>query len=366
VRSESGRVARLRGPVLACLSAVLTLATLEAGTRLMGGFPRASYMELEGESIRLDCYPTNPRQYFPIDLRQPSALGEYEALLKAKLGQVATRAPFAVESRFNRRGFREREVGAPAPGRIRIAAVGDSFTEGQGVRVEHTYSRRLQGHLDAAWPGAYEVLNFGQSGEDFPQILRTFQRVLTYEPRIVVYGMVLNDCERSAEFEARQEYLNDWILDRTGARAPRWWGRSGLAAFVAARIENGRIARETTRWYLDMYGAVNAPGWRRTRAEIVAMSAEMKARGGALILMVWPLLVGLDDAYPFREPHREIGAFCRGAGIRHLDLLDVLERRAPESLWVHDLDMHPNEHAHAMAAEALARVLLEQSVVPRG
>jgi hypothetical protein len=177
-----------------------------------------------------------------------------------------------------------------------------------------------------------------------------------------VYGMVLNDADRSAEFQARQTYVNDWILDRgrvleggapptLGPFAPR------LFAMVGDRVETYRTSRATLRWYREMYGEPNREGWERTQTYLRDMNQRTRAAGGRFLVATWPLLASL-DRYPFADVHETIARFCLGAGIAQQDLLPVLRQRPTESLWVHPVDMHPNEVAHGLAAESLVGPVL--------
>jgi hypothetical protein len=43
-----------------------------------------------------------------------------------------------------------------------------------------------------------------------------------------------------------------------------------------------------------------------------------------------------------------------------LDLLDTFRGHDEKSLWVHPTDHHPNEAAHALAAEAIERFVREK------
>jgi hypothetical protein len=87
------------------------------------------------------------------------------------------------------------------------------------------------------------------------------------------------------------------------------------------------------------------------------MDRRMRERGGRFLVMVWPLLVGLDRGYPFEDVHRTLGEFFTAAGIAHHDLLPVLRGRRPESRWGSPVAMHPNEEANRLAAESLAPVV---------
>src|SRR5713101_525996 len=129
---------RLGRAALAAAAVALSALLMEAALRVAGYAPARFQApgELWGprERVFLDCYPSNPRGYFDIDLRAPAVRRRYEALGVAGIEAVAVRAPFAVEFRYNSLFFREREIGPKPAGAIRVVLLGDSFTEGQGVK----------------------------------------------------------------------------------------------------------------------------------------------------------------------------------------------------------------------------------------
>jgi hypothetical protein len=362
VRSESrprreglARFALVFGSLL-----VASLAA-EAGLRLAGYAPARSQApgELYGarERVFLDCYPSNPRGYFDIDLRRPEVRRAYVERGVAGVDAVAARAPFAVEFRYNTLYFRERELGPKAPGVIRVVLLGDSFTEGQGVKENDTTARRLEGLLNASGDRRWEVLNCARRGADFPSLHKMFEKILPLEPDIVVHAMVLNDAERSKELEARRGAMDDWILDRRRLVDGQASGRpavvsSRLADFVGDRVQAWRVGRETTQWYLDLYGPPNQDGWARTQDDMRDMDRRLRERGGRFLVASWPLLVDL-EAYPFAPADQAIAGFCAASGIPRVDLRAALAGHPAESLWVHSVDHHPNEIAHRLAAQAL-------------
>jgi hypothetical protein len=212
---------------------------------------------------------------------------------------------------------------------------------------------QLQRLLNAREPGRWQVLNFGWRALDFPDLNRSFRQALDADPDLIVFGMVLNDGERSAEFDRQWPALNDWIMvrrppEKASFASPR------LLSFVRDRFETYRIARDTTRWYRDMYGPANADGWQRTKEDLSAMENEAHARGVPLVVALWPLLVDLERDYPFADVHDKIGRVCQKARIPFVDLLPALRGRKTASLWAHPADWHPNELAHRLAAETLA------------
>ena len=365
----AGREALARlGLVAGSTLGVLALA--EAGLRLAGYAPErfksTARLVSADQRTLLDCYPTNPRGYFPIDLRTPAARETYLPLAPRRYDAVAERAPWAVEFRYNAQGFRGADFPPRRPGVRRVVVLGDSFTEGQGVTEADTYVRVLERLLNGEEPGGWEVLNCGRRATDFPALYGVFEEALAQKPDLLVYAMVLNDGDRSPDFQARQTYVDDWILDRGRmliGRPDQELGPrdSRLVELVRDGVANWRIGRETARWYREMYAAPNEAGWRRTQERLREMDRRVRAQGGAFLVATWPLLVGLDGRYPFADTAAVIAAFLDQAGIARHDLLPALRGRPDESLWVHPVDRHPNEMANRLAAESLAPVVQERA-----
>jgi lysophospholipase L1-like esterase len=311
-------------------------------------------------SVALDCYPSNPRGYFDVDLRDPGRRRRYEASHVRGVEQSWSHTPFAVELRFNSLQFRDKEFGPRRRGVRRVAVLGDSFTEGQGVKEADTYPRQLEALLNEAQPGEWEVLNWGRRGADFPRLYDTFEQILEYDPDVVVYGMFLNDAEQSDGFRARNAYVNDWMEGRRPARRD-----GGLLTFVFERLERRRLDREALRWYSQMYAEPNREGWERTQAHLREMHRRMQERGGRLLVADWPVLAVGDARDGLAPAHQAIARACADASIPHHDLRGPLSAADPSSLWVHPLDQHPNEVAHRLAAESLAPVVRALAPSPR-
>lgn len=316
------------------------------------------YVENADKTAAVDAYPTNPRGYFDVDLRDPAVTARLAGLGIADTDKVARRAPFAVEFHYNKHRCRDVNRGPKTPGVTRVLVLGDSFTEGEGVREPDTFPRKLERELRQEGR-AVEILNCGRRGRDFPALYNAFDELTeAYKPDVVLYAMVLNDAVQSPEFHARQPFLNDWILDRRRTLADDSDDAgepSGLRLWVIARerIEARRVAEATTRWYVEMYGPENQAGWDETRRYLEKMRDRMKAAGGRLIVALLPLLVERSRGYPFAKPAATIERACKDANISFVDLAGTVAGAAPEALWVHAVDMHPNERAHASFADGL-------------
>lgn len=356
----------LSGLALSAATVAAVLFLGEVAVRLFGVTPERFLMTGRMANPRwtllLDCYPTNPRGYFDIDLRTTENRERYLNVAPLRFDTVAHRAPWAVEFRYNALRFRDEPLGPKPKGVRRVMVLGDSFTEGQGVKAADTAVKVLERLLNEKGPGRWEVRNCGRRGTDFPALYEAFEALLPYEPDLVIYALTLNDADQSESFHARQTYVNDWILDRgrqveEGGPPPSSVKHSRLLAFVGDRAEAWRVGRATTRWYLDMWSEANREGRDRTFAYFREMNQRLQERGARLLVAPWPLFVGLEGAYPFTAIHDEVARFCLQAGIPHHDLLPVFRGRPSAPLWVHPIDRHPNEIAQRLAAEDLLPVV---------
>ena len=345
----------------------LVLLALEAALRVLGvevGGERAvrRIVGPQGTPL-LDCFPSNPRGYFDIDLREPASQALYRPLAPYRFDAIARDHRWAVEVRYNALRFRDLPP-APRPrGTRRVVVLGDSFAEGQGVKEADTLARVLERLLQKRAPGRYQVRNCGRRGTDFPELFGSFEDALAYEPDLMIYTLTLNDAVQPLAFRERQSFVNDWILDRTQApdapEAVPSLFRLRVFDFVKDRLDALAIGRGTTRYYLDMWSDANGQGWQRTQEYLREMRRRLDERGARLLIAPWPLFVGLEQGYPFRPVHDTIRRFCLVAGIPHHDLLQAFEGRPSSELWVHPVDHHPNEAAHRLAAEALVPEVLK-------
>ena len=322
--------------LLALGSIALTLMATEIVVILLWTEPTADLDEAE-------VYPTDPRGYF-----------DREA-----------------EGRYVLRTDRREHRCGEAPTADDIVFVGDSFAWGQGVRVEDTVSSLVRAR-------GYPVRNCARPGNDLREIVTGIREASAQSARLVVYSLVLNDA-CGAEGEARLTHVevpagrggataivDDGMWVRTGPREAYLEQRrealgawSFLLTSVAFRWLHRRwaladLTERTTAVYQRCWQ--DSPLLQSSFDGLAAASRE--ARG--LLVVIWPLLVDLDD-YPFADAHAVIKSSLERRGLRVLDLLDTFEGEDGEELTVHPLDRHPNEIAHARAADVIAEAI-ESSV----
>jgi hypothetical protein len=131
----------------------------------------------------------------------------------------------ASQVRTNSYGIRGPEFSFDkTPGELRIVAVGDSFTFGQGVEEEQTFAQVAGRTLEQAGI-RNEVLNFGVPGHATPQsVALVRERALVTRPDLVLVHVFANDLSEE----------ESWCLYGQGDNA--------VAAWLVRNVYVGRLA----------------------------------------------------------------------------------------------------------------------------
>lgn len=281
------------------------------------------------------------------------------------------------DTSINEAGFRDREFPQQKPdGVFRIAAIGDSVTFGFDVAQHEAYPKELERLLNASVrPGAprYEVLNFGVSGYNIPQVVERLRTlVLRYQPDLVLYGYTLND-PQVFSFEAT-------LLEQTreaGQRAldPVRSGRLGrvlahsrlyrlirVVLLDSGRIQGnpdlphdpGMVANAMGRRDRYFRGLHRNPASRaRLEAGFATLGIVARDQGASVLVAVFPLFVDAPD-YPLADIHDLVSDRARAAGLEVVDLqLAFAEAQSRAGVPLHGDLMHPTALGHRVAAHAL-------------
>jgi lysophospholipase L1-like esterase len=269
------------------------------------------------------------------------------AVQRIETGESALRslpAQFYVEYRFNSRGCRGPEYPVPAPpGRLRVLALGDSFTLGVGVHQEDTVTAQLERLLngDATTRQSalsYDVVNCGVSGYGTHEERLMYElQAPTYRPDVVLLMMVFND-QRSWLTDIREGYVH----------RPSTFERSFLPW---ARIQSYRSQRRMPP--LDYSENVK---------EILRLDAEVRKTGARLAVMAFRHITQPEGEWTALV--RTVSAGLAGSDVPWLDLGQTLiPGHRVEEMIVHPIDGHPNEVAHKLAAQSIFQFLREQGLI---
>ena len=345
-------------------------------------------------------FPNNPRGYFDRDNSVPASI--------------------------NSLGLRGEEVTAEKPpGTFRILGLGDSFTFGEGVRNEDTFLHRLQLRLDGgdqrseisgqrsgiadqslslqhsntpslqnssnpiihqsthptlqpsaapAAPARFQVLNAGVQGYNTrDEVVYLEKRWLALQPDLVLIIFYINDAYDDGVILNRGQELGIYNAKPAGLAKYSYLWDLAQYKYNAYASSKKLEAYYKQHFFTEARAFLENPGdfkvdWTVCRAaleravQITRGAAKKEIRLG---LIMFPELSNLKRDYPFVEVHKLVRETCGRLGIPFLDLLDTFRGHEPKSLWVHPSNHHPNEHAHALAAESIERFLRDEFLEPR-
>jgi lysophospholipase L1-like esterase len=264
-----------------------------------------------------------------------------ETALTAWMSRPAPEPPFAARHVLPafERVVSPLDWGATPTDQRTIAFVGDSFTYGYGIGGAHAFPVLVGEALPEV-----QVVNHGLPSQSF------FDEVVSYaaitaplDPDVVVWVWTLNDLgnppfppglhpERDRPVPA-----GPWLVEIP--RHALWSQR--LSTFMQQGYPQAMLHPERSEAAEQMLGEI---------------SAELRARGGVLVVTAFPLLHEL-EAYPFDDVHAHLAAMAGRAGATWVDLVEPFRGMEAGALWVRADDHHPNEVAHQIAAKALVEAL---------
>jgi lysophospholipase L1-like esterase len=262
----------------------------------------------------------------------------------------------------NSRGLRGAAEHAYArrPGVPRIVALGDSFTFGDEVGDAEAWPQQLARRL----PGV-EVLNLGVHGYGHDQMLLYLQEEgVRYRPDVVLLGFLSDDMERNVlafrDYAKPRFELRDGRLVLQNVPVPAPAETLAAEAWRSKLMDLVGILRASARWR----SGFTPRHTRDLSAAILDEIARTASSVGARPVFAYLPVYGEIDKPEISMTRRERWFFdhCQDRGIEALYLrptfLEELAAGTELKTWGH---WGPVEHA--VAAEAISRLLVERGLV---
>lgn len=243
------------------------------------------------------------------------------------------------------------------PGRRRITFVGDSFTAGHGVRdVADRFANRIRvAHPD--WDVQVLAINGLDTGAELAYLRDAFARGYQTDDVVLVY------CPNDLG-----DLLPDWRSVVDGlyadfAAAGPLVHHSYALNYLYFRLY-ARRSPQLGGYYPSLVSAYAGAAWHQQARRLRAFAALARANGARFCVVTFPFLQSLGPDDPFAPAYARIGALWKSLGVPHLDLRQALAGHTPDELVVNRFDAHPNERAHALAADAIGELLVGQDGAP--
>lgn len=266
----------------------------------------------------------------------------------------------------NSLNFRDRDYAAVKPkGVKRVLLLGDSFTYGLGVPEDEDIfadiiEQRLNEMQLPSAPNGVEVLNAG-----FPKTLTghwvTFMETLApqFQPDVVVIVFFLRD---GTEIMLIPEYFMKIRADIVARNADSFWYHHSYAwRLVRDNFDRRVVSDQYTQRFLDAYlgNELETREWRTAERNLVHIRDVAEKYGARTGLVIFPILVQLDDNYPFTPICELLSDFAEVNHMPSLDLLDTFRGHNAADIWVSPWDQHPNAEGHQLVADALTPFVVE-------
>ena len=335
--------------ILALLSLAVMLGAGEVAVRLINPPPRVLH-HVNVAGYRLSANPIRKYEYAP---------GRFDV----GAGGFEDHSNFVI----NRHGFRDREFSvAKPPGTVRILALGDSVTAGNGVPdYTRTYPQLLERALNRSVAGrAVEVFNLGVGGYHTLQEIETLREVgLAFNPDIVMLGFVINDFDEDVDGGVyrnlmRQIGNTEQRVLRDALAHPSWrtWqyllGKSRLVFFVYYRGMEllAKVRGQGFNYQRDVLKDRNP-----VESGLELLSRLQQERGFKVVIVIIPAFDWKDRQYRYADIHARLKAVVdRYPAFQVADLLPgFLAAEKDGAKFTFD-GLHPNEAGHQLVADALA------------
>jgi hypothetical protein len=258
------------------------------------------------------------------------------------------------------RGAREHPYAKPA-GTRRVLVFGDSFTFGEDVSDDETYSHYLEQSL-----AGVEVLNFGVHGYGHDQILLYLREEgVKYQPDVVVLGFLYDDMERNLlgfrDYAKPRFELRGGRLELRGVPVPSPEATLGRELYRSKFVDLWTILVGRWRWRT---GAAEERMKELTLAILDETARVVRAAGAQpafAYLPVWGELTRTSATMTRRE--RFFFGYCRERGIQSLYLQRFFVRKVRAGVKFRPYG-HWGPEEHRTAAEGIAAYLLEKGLLP--
>lgn len=329
--------------VVGMLALEMTVRVLDIPPRPLAPLPIRTYQLSENRVIRYEFRPNYSPSESPFD---PSHKG------------------YAINSA----GFRDDEFDeAKQEGTIRIIALGDSTTAGNGVPdVSRIFTQLLEKRLNESRGDEdprYEVFNLGVGGYHTMQEVETLRvKGLEYDPDLILLTICMNDFSLHGDggVVRRLRKINEASSSDGGAIVyNRLLELSRLAFIVHHRLR--RPATEDSGWYEE-----NVLEGRSTVGAGLQLLSKLQQRHGFGVLVV----ILPEFRAPFgeyrpqaRSIHERV--FDEARGLPGIAVVDLLESFASTGIDVSEFawddKLHMNEAGHATMAEILLPLIRRET-----
>lgn len=307
-----------------------------------------------------------------------------------------------INMNINSKGLRDSEYDYEKPPDVyRILVIGDSMTEGQGVRQEEIYSEVLEKRLGKN----YEVITAGVKAYGTAHELAFLKKEgLKYNPNLIIIGFCVNDIrdnaannlyfiqngnliENNIKFSYSKKLLNKiksfansniqsyvFLRPKLGVTLTNIMIKTGLAS-KSPLAEVNQEERRVFRIFAKEPSEETKRGWELTKALLREVKQTAINNNAKIMLLAIPNKEQVNDSAASRfiqtynlseedldwtNPQKKLSDICQELNIPLLDPLETFRIEIKENnLYLED--PHWSAEGHKLASEELYNALKEKN-----
>lgn len=370
-------------------------------SRHLVGFGKNVLAVLFGCVIAFFCLEILVRILYPQEPRLFVADPNVRTIHRSSVDTMRVQPEYTSHIRTNAQGFVGDDFVIDKPtGVVRIAMLGDSFTEGFSVDEEKSYVALLRDRLNTASSAPYEVYNFGIGGAGPTHESLVYEHYIRpYKPDVVVYqfynrndysdDILLKASPSATTSEKKQNYGRIREFFSNNFEGPRFLIRhiEKIKAVKDVLVSLSLSSRDPHHYdqgypfYFDVFNAKQDTAFATIFSEVCetvgSLKREVEADGAKFVAYIVPAKEQIfpedwewymneypnmrNETWDMGNPSRQMGECLTKLGVPFVDLEGDLRASLSQggARMYYQKDDHFNEEGNRLAAVSLQRLLQE-------
>lgn len=271
---------------------------------------------------------------------------------------------------INALGLRDKDYSPHKPENcVRVLILGDSFTFGSGVADNDSiFPELLEKKLNEEFSQkgkTIEILNGGISGSLTNQWVDLLEKVkYSFKPDIIQIVFFLRDGTRTSSMGGFFGPIRDELKNKNQMSVLYQYSYvfRVYQDFMDRNYLSEKYSKSLNESYLG--GPLQTEEWEIAKENIRKIKTIGDQLNSTVSLVVFPILVELNDNYPFQKINNLVVDFALQSNLQTHNLLPAFKGKNGPDLWVSPFDQHPNTLGHEIAANSILP-FLRQLVLDR-
>jgi len=232
-------------------------------------------------------------------------------------------------------------------GKKRITFLGDSFTAGQGIKVNDRFSNLIRSR-EPKW----EIHNLSIPGWNTADEIKVIEAAIKngYQLDIVTLVYFANDIT-----DLNPTKDNDLQKAFRKVQSQNWFIRNSYFLDHIYFRYQFTSTPEISNYSYDVIDCYQGTIWERQKKRLLYLRKIIHNNNGKLFVVIFPYMQDVSkQIYPQENIHKALNTFLNDKNIPYLDLLETFRKdTSPGRLTLNRYDAHPNAKANILAADKI-------------